>query len=475
MEPLAFWPLWILALSIGVIVLLITVLRVHPFFALFISAILVGLLASQLPGDPDHPHWVQALLLAFREFALTAANIGLVILLASVIGVCLMASGAAEKIVRRLISLFGEANAGLALLASGFVLGIPVFFDTVFFLLIPIARALSLRARNEYLFYVLAICGGGVITHSLVAPTPGPLIMADLLGLDLGLTILAGVASGILPALAALWMARRLNFNLALQPTLPDRASGGSSPIFLNEPDEKLPQFFPAILPVLLPVLLIATASFYRLGQNYFPALEEESFAWLQNVVTFAGHRNFAMFAGTMIALAVLVRQRRPQRADLFRLLSSPMKTALIIILITSAGGAFGAMIRHAGVGEAIKAAVEGREMSFIFLAWLISSVLKFAQGSGTVAMITTAGMMFSMLQDQNPLPYHPVYIFIAIGFGSMTLSWMNDSAFWVVGKLSGFSVPQTLKSWTVLLGGISILGLLQTLACSFLLPFASN
>jgi len=459
-----------LFLGIVLIIGLIAGLRVHAFFALMLSAVFVGLLSPQLPGEPASHHLIQAVEVPMVEFGVTAGRIGFVIALASVIGVCLMDSGAADKIVRRFLSLLGEKRTGLALLASGYVLSIPVFFDTVFFLLIPLARALSLRSGKNYLFYVLAIGGGGVITHSLVAPTPGPLLMAETLQIDLGLSIVVGTLVGLLPAAGVIYMARRLNARF----DIPLREAPGASLAELksvaNLDEKALPSFLFSILPVALPVFLIGLASVMGLvaASPDRPILAALS-PWIQ----FLGNKNVALFLGTLIAVGVLVRQKGLTREKFLEVLGPPMETAGIIILITSAGGAFGAMIKHAGVGDAVAAVTKGGAISYILLAWLIAAVMKIAQGSGTVSMITTAGMMFAILGDGGTLPYHPVYIFLAIGFGSLMVSWMNDSGFWVVCKLSGFTEPETLKTWTVLLAGISLLGLAEVLILSWVLPFA--
>ena len=191
----SLWPLAVLGISLAVIVVLITKLRVHPFFALVVAAILTGVLSHQLPGEygtmPNTPqkersHWVQAVELTIDGFGKTAAKIGVVIALASVIGICLVESGGADKVVRRFLALFGERRAGNAIFASGYLLSIPIFFETYFMLLLPLAQALHLRTGKHYMLYVLAICCGGTITHSLVAPHPGPLAMAENLHLDVG-------------------------------------------------------------------------------------------------------------------------------------------------------------------------------------------------------------------------------------------------------------------------------------------------
>lgn len=221
--PISLWPLAVLGISLAAIVILITRLRMHAFFALIFAAILTGVLSEQLPGEygtmPGTPqkersHWLQAVELSVEGFGKTAAKIGVVIALASVIGVCLVESGGADKVVRRFLALFGERRAGNAIFASGYVLSIPIFFETYFMLLLPLAQALHLRTKKHYMLYVLAICCGGTITHSLVAPHPGPLAMAENLHLDVGQTILCGILAGIIPAACAWFLARRISGRL---------------------------------------------------------------------------------------------------------------------------------------------------------------------------------------------------------------------------------------------------------------------
>ena len=151
--------------------------------------------------------------------------------------------------------------------------------------------------------------------------------------------------------------------------------------------------------------------------------------------------------------------------------LEEPLSTAGMIILITGAGGAFGGMVRLSGVGNSIENLSSELNLSYVLLAWLVTAIIRIAQGSATVAMITGVGLMAAVLGDGSVLSYHPLYIFLAIGFGSITLSWMNDSGFWVVQRLSGFTEKETLKTWSLLLTSISLLGLAICLVGSYLLP----
>jgi GntP family gluconate:H+ symporter len=513
--PVDYWPLLVLLFSVALIIVLITVLRVHAFIALVLAAVFAGLLTPKgklpgetvqtqtitnalmvaqtnavgalvvapaeadgppgglqsahvritLPGQKTQSHYIQAVELTTTELGFMAGKVAVVIALASLIGLCLMESGAADKVVRRFLAVFGERRAGVALLTSGYILSIPIFFDTFFMLLLPLARALALRTGKNYLLYVLAICCCGTVTHSLCVPHPGPLAMADALKLDAGLTMMAGLVFG-LPAVAASWLvAQWLNRRVPVPLRETPGASAADLRAIADKPESELPSFFWSIVPVLLPLLLISLASTFAA----LPAMKMATPA-LFTLVEFAGNRNVALFVGVIVALAVLMRQRGLDLAGVARLFAPALETAGVIILITSAGGAFGLMLSHAGVGKTLQALVQGENINLILLSWLVATVIRVAQGSATVAMLTTAGMIYPIMTSA-PLPYHPLYLFMAIGFGAMTLSWMNDSGFWVVGRLSGFTEKETLKTWTVVVTVNSVAGLLTCLLFSWLLP----
>ncbi len=467
MNTSPLWPFVILLICVVTIITLITKLRVHAFLALIGVAILAGLLAPRgsLPGEPAKSHWIQAVELTTLEFGTVCGKVGVVIALASIIGVCIMESGAADKVVRRFIAAFGERRAGLALVTSGFLLGLPIFFDTFFMLLIPLARALRLRTGKDYTLFVLAICTAGAVTHSLVAPHPGPLAMAELLKVDLGWSVIVGALASIPPVMfgwqVTKWLNRRCDVPLRETAGMPLAELQSIT----NKRESELPSFAAAILPVLLPIFLISAASFLaafggagRLGSLY-PLFE------------FIGNRNIALLIGALLAMVLVVRQCKLTMSGLGTLLGPALETAGVIILITSAGGAFGGMLKHAGVGDAIRHFATGRELNLIFLAWAVAVLMKFAQGSATVSMLTTAAMMVGVTAGTE-LPYHPMYLFLAIGFGALGLSWMNDSGFWVIGRLSGFTERETLRTWTVLAFAMSFAGLLETLLLARVLPF---
>jgi GntP family gluconate:H+ symporter len=197
-----------------------------------------------------------------------------------------------------------------------------------------------------------------------------------------------------------------------------------------------------------------------------------EAFASAFAFVEFIGNKNVALLIGTLLSMFVLARQKGYNVGKICELIGPPLETSGTIILITAAGGAFGLMLRNAGVGEAIQAAAKGHALNMIWLSYLVAVVIRVAQGSATVAMLTTSAMMYPIITGGAGLPYDPIYIFLAIGFGGFAFSWMNDSGFWVVSKLGGLTETETLKTWTVLLTVNSAVGVLATWVLSLIVPF---
>ena len=561
-------PLLILAIGIVTVIGMIIVLRVNAFIALISAAILVSLLSAGA--------WADKITRVATAFGDAAGKIGIVIALAAVIGKCLMDSGAADRVVRSFLRALGEKRASVALLGSGFVLSIPVFFDTVFYLLVPLARSLYRRTNKNYMLYILAIGAGAAITHTLVPPTPGPLMMASYLGIDLGVMIVVGLLVSIPTAAVALLLCKVLNWML----DIPMRSVDGQTEA---EPlsDDTLPSFWIAILPVVLPVVLISTdtvtkmfadASHSRLvaegdnldwsnvcatlrtatnddadeavrwlweqqdagvrqsidGTNFgdelksgvrgqvqsvmhklverrdmvkeaafitvplqdnFPkqarklmdrgldnlSVEEvKQFNWLlietalpsmarqtawrtaAGITGVFGNPNLALLISAAIAMFVLVRQRGLTLLQLSQTTEEALMSGGVIILITAGGGAFGGMLRMAGVENSITGfvATEGETagMLVLLMGFGVAAVMKIAQGSSTVSMMVTAAMFAAMGVTSEKLGCNVVYLATAIGGGSLVGSWMNDSGFWIFTRMSGLTEVEGLKAWSTLL-----------------------
>lgn len=454
-------PLLILGIGIAIVIGMIVVLRINAFIALISAALVVSLLA---PGP-----LAEKVSRVAQEFGKTAGNIGIVIALAVVIGRCMMDSGAADRIVRAFLSLLGEKRSATALMASGYVLSVPVFFDTVFYLLVPLARSMTRRTGKHYLKYALAIAAGGVITHSLVPPTPGPLFMAENLGIDIGVMIIAG-ALVALPAsfvgmLLAGWFDRRMN--IPLRPI----GTGEAEP----EPfdDSELPVLSISLLPILLPVVLISANTIVSVFAK--GSAEGSSFRHFADVIAMLGNVNLAMLLATAIAMWMLKSKRSLTLARLSKVVEVSLMSGGIVILITAAGGAFGAMLKAADVGPAIAKLVPGDSsgVMLLILGAVIASVMKIAQGSGTVAMMTASAMVAAMVPSMKSLGYHPAYLATAIGGGSMICSWMNDSGFWIFVKMTGLTEAEGIKSWTALLAIMGLVAVVVSLILAVALPLA--
>ncbi len=453
-------PLLILLLGTLVVILCIVRLRIGAFFGLMLAAFLVSFLAPGAFGD-KLPRVVAAL-------GTAAGKLAVIITCAALIGKCMTDSGAADRIVRTFLRLLGERRAPAALMSSGFVLGMPVFFDTVFYLLVPLARSLHRSTKKNYLLYILAMAGGAVATHTLVPPTPGPLAVAELLKVDVGMMILMGIAVALPSALVALGLAHWLQARYEI----PMRALPGEDVDRPAPADSDLPGFWVSVLPIALPVVLMAAGTVFAMQ-----AKTAVAGAWVleaAEIMKVAGDPNFALMVATLASVLVYVRQRRPSREQLSNDIEESMMSAGTIILITAAGGAFGAMLKEAGVGPAIQNLFGGGSSGLILLvvAWVIAALLKTAQGSTTVAMITSAGMMASML-DGQVLAFHPVYLALAVGFGGLCVVWMNDSGFWIIARMSGMTELEVLKTWSFMLVLVSLFGLALTALLAVVLPLA--
>ncbi|MCA9138473.1 MAG: gluconate permease [Planctomycetales bacterium] len=456
-------PLLILLIGTLVVVASIVWLRIGAFFGLMLSAFVVSFLA---PGE-----LTEKIPRALEELGNTAGKISLIIACAAVVGKCMTDSGAADRIVRSFLKLFGETRTPIALMTSGFVLSVPVFFDTVFYLLVPLARSLHRRTKQNYLLYILAIASGAAITHTLVPPTPGPLAMAENLNFDVGIMIIMGtivaVPCSVVTLFYAHWAQQR--FEIPMRPISGDEEFKENAP----EVDEaRLPSFFESVLPIVLPVLLIAANTIVTtLAKS---AEQSAAITQIVKVTGVLGHASLALVLSACVALLLYVKYRAPSRSEIQNSIETALMSAGVIILITAAGGAFGAMLKEAQVGPVIENLFSGNQtatgITLLLIAWVTASLLKISQGSGTVAMITASSIVASMI-DPSTLEIHPVYLATAIGSGSLCVSWMNDSGFWIVARMSGLTEVETLKTWTISLIILSIVGLIVTIVLATLLP----
>ncbi len=433
-------PLLILLLAVIAVFVLIVRLKINAFVALIAAAIVIGALA---PGVPIENVMAEVA----GRFGRVVGSIGIPIAMAAVIGQCMMESGAADKITRRFIAWIGEKHASLSLLASGYVLAVPVFYDTVFYLLVPLARSMTIRGGGRrYILNALAIGAGGSATHVFVPPTPGPLAMAETMQIDLGLVIVVGLLvaapASLLTWFYCIWIDKKLNIPVREAPGL----SLKELETIANKPESDLPGMFASLLPVVLPIVLITSNT---VAGTTAPGTE------IARWTKFLGDPSFALMMAAAAALWVLARQKGMTLTELAKPAQEAIQSAGVIILITAGGGAFGGMLVLAGVGDVFGDLASTAGVSFIALGFGVSMLLRIAQGSATVAMITVSSIL-APIMVQSPPDYHPVYVLMAIGGGSLVGNWMNNSAFWVYCQMTGLTEVEGLKTVT---GSSAVLG----------------
>jgi GntP family gluconate:H+ symporter len=449
-------PVWCLILGVGTIVVLLIYFRFHPFLVLLFSSLLCAFASDRIPaGD--------AVSTVSSGFAGIMGKIGILLVLASIVGKCLVDSGAADRIIRAFTRLFGEGKEHFSFLFSGFVLSMPVFFDTVFYLLAPLVRAAYARRKRDYALMICAAAAGGAITHALVPPTPGPLLVSETLGVPIGITFLMGTVLAIVPALVGgIGYAHFINRRLVIEPREVYGVSMKEMEQLAHRPITELPSLGASLAPVLIPVFLIA-------GGSIVPVFLDPK-GQLANWVQIIGDKDVAFLVGALLSIFLVTSATRQPLRKVAESLEPAVVSGTSIAFITCAGGAFGQVLTQSGVGEVIAAAARNWGFSLLFLAFACAALIRVAQGSATVAMITSAGIIAPAVAAGN-LGFHPVYLVAVIGFGATTTSWMNDSGFWIVGKMSGMSESETLKTWTVLLTVVAVTGFLWAWLLSVLFP----
>ncbi|MHC4537864.1 MAG: GntP family permease [Planctomycetota bacterium] len=463
-------PIAILIIGVVLLIAMILVLRLNAFVALITTAMVISLLS---PGD-----FADKIARVGKAFGGAAGNIGIVIAMAAIIGKCMMDSGAADRIVRSFLKLLGEKRAPTALMLSGFVLSVPVFFDTVFYLLVPLARSLWGRTRKNYMLYVTAIVAGAAITHTLVPPTPGPLLMANELKVDVGLMMILGLLIGLPTAALGVLVCKIINRRMDI-PMRPYAGQAEPEPL----DDSQLPGFWISFAPIALPIILISMNTITKamgvdkLTKLIVVVLRNLALAHvlsedLVQIAAVLGHRDSALVLAAAVAMFVLIRQRKLSLKELASRCETALMSGGMIILITAAGGAFGAMLREAGIKDLLQELLGVQSGAVMLLmAFAVAVVMKFAQGSGTVSMITTVSIFAAMGISPTMLGCNPVYLAMAIGSGSLVGDWMNNSGFWIFARMGGFTEIETLKSWTILTAALGVIGLGFTLLFANLLP----
>jgi GntP family gluconate:H+ symporter len=435
--------LLIILVALALILLAIVKYDIHPFLALFVGAIIYGLM-MRMPTD--------LIVKSISEgFGGVMGSVGLLILLGVIMGTFLEKTGGAIVIADRILKWIGEKFVNLSLMLSGWVLSVPIFGDSTIIMMNPIAKSLASKSKISYAATIVALSLGAMASHALVPPTPGPIAAAAILGADLGQMIIWGMVVSLITLIPLYFFVNKFVVKIPLEPKL-----------IADEKklDKKeLPTFFNSLLPVIIPLILIILASIANYPTKPFGESE------FTKAIQFIGSPVISLLIGAILSFTL------PKKFDR-KLLSSSgwigesILLAAPVILITGAGSVFGKMLQNSGVGDLVTSNMSDANWG-IFLPFLIAFALKTAQGSTTVAMITTASIIAPIL-GQLGLDSETMKVFtaLAIGAGSLCISHANDSGFWVVTQLSGMSIKQGNMSHSLgtLIAGVTAILLIFVL-----------
>ncbi|MFC4355540.1 GntP family permease [Chryseomicrobium palamuruense] len=426
-----------LVLGVTVLILLVLKTKIHAFLALIIAASITGLVGGMAPLAV-----ADAISLGFGN---TLASIGIIIGFGVMMGRILEVTGAAEKLAYTLIKFVGKRKEEWAMAIAGYIVSIPIFVDSAFVILNPLVRALSSKTGKSVVTLGVALAIGLVATHHAVPPTPGPLGVAGIFGVDVGLMILWGLIFAgpiiIVGVLYAQWIGKRI-YQLPSEDGLgfvrPENVSAYDEFVALSSEREKeLPSLIKSILPILLPIVLIFI-------NTTLTALEISGGAI--DYLLFLGKPVIAVALGLVAAIYALAN--RLKREEALERMEEGMTTAGIILLVTGAGGALGQVLRESGAGDYIAQVIADLPLPAILIPFFVATLVRLIQGSGTVAMITAASISAPILAN---LDVNLALAAQAAALGAMIFSYFNDSMFWVVNRMLGIkNVKEQIMVWSV-------------------------
>ncbi|UEM06262.1 GntP family permease [Skermanella rosea] len=434
----------ILVAAAGISALLYLVIRVrlHAFVTLLLVSLLVGVAAGMPLGD--------VIKSVERGMGGTLGFVAVVVGLGAMFGQMLEVSGGAERLARTLVRRFGDDKVQWALGLTGFIVSIPVFLDVAIVILVPILYRLARDSGRPLLYYGIPLVAGGAVTHAFIPPTPGPIAVADLLGADLGWVILYGTICG-LPAMVLAGPIWGSYISKRITKGVPDY-------VILKDIDEsrELPSFGEVLAIILTPLLLILVSTTSAI------LLEEGNV--VRSFLGFIGHPYSALLIATLLAMVLLGSRRGYGKEEIQDIVNKALEPAGIIILVTGAGGVFKQVLIDSGVGQVLGDMMSASGLPYLVLAFVVAALIRVAQGSATVAMVTAAGLVGPILQQNNVEGSQLALATIAIAAGGTILSHVNDSGFWLVNRFFGLTEKETLQSWTVAVTIVSLVGFAMVL-----------
>lgn len=437
----------LLVASVGLLLFLVMKVKLHAFVSLLVVSIFMGLVSgmdvSTIMGS------IQNGMGGTLGFIATVVGLG------AMFGKMLEISGGAERLARTFINAFGVDKSPWAMVISGFLVSIPVFFDVGFIILVPLVYALAKETKKSTLVYGIPLLAGLAVTHAFVPPTPGPILVANLVGADLGKVILIGIIAGIPAAILAGPIFGNY-IGSKIKAGVPDYMDVDNAVIEMKDSD--LPGFGTIFGLILVPIILILLNT---VASAFLPE------GGLRTFLNFVGHPFFALTLACILSFYILGKFKGLSAQQVQDVASAALTSTGMIILVTGAGGVFKQVLVDSGIGTTLAEALSKYSMSPIILAFVIALVVRVAAGSATVAMTTAGAIIAPLLVNFN---VEPALIVVAIASGSTALSHVNDSGFWLVNRYFGINEKDTLKSWTVMETIIGVTGLCMALILNIFL-----
>ncbi|MCC8015718.1 MAG: GntP family permease [Eubacterium sp.] len=447
-ETLAANPTRLVAAAlIGFLVLLVLIIafKVQAMIAILVGAIVIGIAAGMPLAD---------IVTTVNEgIGSTLKGIALLVGLGSMFGAILEISGGAQTIAVTLVKRFGDRKAAWALGITGLVIAMPVFFDSGLIILIPLAFALAKRTKRSSLFYVIPLLAGLAVGHAFIPPTPGPVLVATMLGVDLGWVIMVGVVCGIFAMIAAgpIWGSICGNkYNIPVPKHIAEQEDIDES---------KLPSFAYVVGIILIPLVLIILNSV----SSVIPALEP-----IRPVLAFVGEPFVALLIATIAAMLLLGIKRGYSKEELEKVMTKSLEPTGMILLVTACGGVLRYILQNSGLGDVIGSAVASAALPIVVVAFIVAVLVRISVGSSTVAMTMAAGIVSAMPEVAGLSPLHLACITAAVAGGATVCSHFNDSGFWLVKSLVGMDEKTTLKTWTIMETIVGCTGFIVALVISF-------
>lgn len=437
----------IIAALIGLAVLMVLIIKckVQAMIAILVGAITIGLVAGMPFAD---------IVASVNEgIGSTLKGIALLVGLGSMFGAILEVSGGAQTIAVTMVRRFGDKKAAWALGITGLVIAMPVFFDAGLIILIPLAFSLAKKTKRSSLFYVIPLLAGLAVGHAFIPPTPGPVLVATMLNVDLGWVILVGIACGTVAMIVAgpVWGSICGNkYNVAVPEHIAEQ----------KEIDEaKLPKFGTIVGIILIPLILIILNSVAKV----VPAM-----SGIQPVLGFLGEPFVALTIATIVAMILLGYKHGYSNAELEKVMTKSLEPTGMILLVTACGGVLRYMLQNSGLGEVIGNAVASASLPIVVVAFVVAALVRISVGSATVAMTMAAGIIAAMPEIASLSPLYLACVTAAVAGGATVCSHFNDSGFWLVKSLVGMDEKTTLKTWTVMETLVGASGFAVALVISF-------